>query len=137
MFRSPQPPDMVELRFGGVPTQVNFTYDLTILQQTGSLFTVTNNTDLNLPEGHYYAAAYPDFTRTSTSNNNQIHWFVDGVQTGKVGGSDYYSGHSTDIAQATFTLHESGILTLRQTAQNAGTITLTNDAIAYIWRVPR
>jgi hypothetical protein len=129
---------MAELRYSGTPTQVAYTYTLTLLQQTtANQFSVTNNTDLNLPAGHYYAAAHPDFTRTSTSRTNQIHWFIDGVQIGKVGGSDYHGGESCDLAEATFTLHQSGVLTLRQTAQANGTISLTNDALAYIWRVER
>ena len=128
---------MAELRFSGVPTQVAYTYTLTILQQTtASLFSISNNTDLNLPVGYYYASAHPDFTRTSTSRNNQVHWFLDGTQIGKVGGSDYYNSESCDLAEATFTLHSSGVLTLRQTAQAVGTINWTNDAHAYIWRVP-
>lgn len=130
------PPDIVELRFSGIPNATPYTYTLAILQQTGSWASITNGTDLNLPSGYYYVSAHPDFTRTSTSRNNQIHWFLDGTQMGKVGGSDYYNSESCDLAEATFTLHSSGILTLRQTAQAVGTISWTNDAIAYVWRVP-
>jgi hypothetical protein len=137
-YRSPMTPFVAELRWSGTPTQTNFTYTLNILQQTTpNLLSITNGTDLNLPTGHYYCAAYPDFTRSGTGQTNQVHWFLGGVQIGKTGGSDHYNSESTDIAEAAFTLHTNSILTLRQTAQANGTISLTNDAIAYIWRVSR
>lgn len=136
-YRAPTKPYIAELRYSGSPTQVNYTYSLAILQQTESLLSVSSGTDLSLPAGHYYCVAYPDFTRSGTTDNNQIHWFLDGTQIGKLGGSDFYGGESCDSAEAAFTLHVSGVLTLRQTAQNNNAITLTNDALAYVWRVPR
>ena len=137
-YRHPTAPYICELRFSGTPTQVAYTYTLTILQQTvANLLTVSNNTELNLPAGHYYAQALGDFTRTSTARTNQMHWFLDGVQLGKVGGTDYHANESCDAAECAFTLHSSGVLTLRQTANANGNINWTSDAIAYVWRVPR
>jgi|DEB0MinimDraft_10_1074344.scaffolds.fasta_scaffold01736_2 hypothetical protein len=137
MYKSPQAPQIAELRYSGTPTGATFTYSITVLQQTESFLSVSSGTDIDLPAGHYYAVSYPDFTRTIASRNNKVFWFVDGVQVGKEGGSDYYSGQSTDCAQATFTLHEAGVLTLQQVAWSGAAITLTNDAFIYIWRVPR
>ena len=137
MYRAPIPPDIAELRYSGTPTTASFTYDVILLQQSSSFVTITNNTNIELPEGHYYVQALPDFTRASATRNNQVFWFLDGNQIGKEGGSDYYQSQSTDIAEATFTLHESGTLTLRQTAWSGSAIVLTNDSLIYIWRVPR
>ena len=137
-YRDPMNPFVAEIRFSGTPAAANFTYTLNILQQTTSnLLSVSNGTDLTLPPGHYYCVSYPDFTRASSSYSNEVHWFLDGVQIGKPGGSDHYGGQSTDLSEATFTIHEDAVLTLRQTAWSGSAISLTNDAIAYIWRVPR
>jgi hypothetical protein len=142
-YRHPVAPYVCELRFSGTPTQTAYTYTLTILQQTVSnLLSVSNGTDLNLPAGHYYAQALGDFTRPSpghwtTARTNQMHWFLDGNQIGKVGGSDYHANESCDAAECAFTLHSSGVLTLRQTASANGSLSWTSDAIAYVWRVPR
>ena len=87
MYKSPQAPQIAELRYSGTPTGATFTYSITVLQQTESFLSVSSGTDIDLPAGHYYAVSYPDFTRTIASRNNKVFWFVDGVQVGKEGGS--------------------------------------------------
>lgn len=127
---------MAELTFSGTPTTQNYTYTISIDQQTESFLSVSSSTDIDLPAGHYYAIAYPDYTRTSASINNSIHWFVDGTQSGKIGGSDHYSNYSTDNAEVTFTLTSTGVLTLRQTDWSGSAITLTSHCRIIIMRVP-
>ena len=135
MYKSSQSPQIAELSWSGTPTGATFTYSMSIDQQTTAFATVTSGTDIDLPPGHYYAIAYPDYTRPS-QRVNQIYWFVDGVQTGSVGGSDHYNQESTDNAEATFTLTESGTLTLQQTAWSGAAITLTGHCKALVWKMP-
>jgi hypothetical protein len=108
---------------------------MSIDQQTTSFATVTSGTDIDLPAGQYYAIAYPDYTRPG-QRTNQIYWFVDGTQTGSVGGSDHYNSESTDNAESAFTLTTAGTLTLQQTAWSGSPIALTSDCKAFVWRMP-
>ena len=136
MYKAPQSPMVAELTYSGTPGAQSYTYTMTINQQTTSFLSVSSSTNINLPSGQYYAIAYPDFTRTAASIRNQIHWFVDGTQTGSVGGSDHFNNESTDNAEATFTLTSTGTLTLRQTDWSGSAIALTSDARCLVWRVP-
>jgi len=124
------------LRWSGTPTlgtQMTFTVD----QQLPSTFitSITNNTQINLPPGHYFAQAYIDYTRTTTSQNNQFAWFVNGSASGHYGSSDYYHYNTCDVAETAFTLNSSGTLHLEITGVNGSTLTLNNPhCIAIIWR---
>ncbi len=136
MYKAPQSPKVAELTYSGTPNAQSYTYTMTINQQTTNFLSVSSNTDIVLSAGQYYAIAYPDFTRTASSRRNQIHWFIDGVQIGSVGGSDHFNNESTDNAEATFTLISTGTLTLRQTDWSGNAITLTSDARALVWKMP-
>ena len=135
MYKSPQTPQVAELSWSGTPSASSYTYAMSIDQQTSVFATVSSGTDIDLPAGHYYAIAYPDYTRPG-QRTNQIHWFVDGAQVGSVGGSDHYNQESTDNAEATFTLAATGTLTLRETAWSGAAITLTAHCKALVWRIP-
>lgn len=135
MYKAPQAPQVAELSWSGTPSAATHTYSMSIDQQTTSFATVTSGTDIDLPAGQYYAIAYPDYTRPG-QRTNQIYWFVDGTQTGSVGGSDHYNSESTDNAESAFTLTTAGTLTLQQTAWSGSAITLTSDCKAFVWRMP-
>lgn len=135
MYKSPQTPQVAELSWSGTPSASSYTYAMSIDQQTSSFATVTSGTDIDLPAGQYYAIAYPDYTRPDL-RRHQMHWFVDGVQVGSVGGSDHFNGESTDNAEAAFTLAAAGTLTLRQTAWSGAAVTLTAHCKALVWRIP-
>ena len=136
MYKAPQVPQMAELTFSGTPAAQNYTYTFVINQQTQNFLSISSSTDIDLPSGHYYAIAYPDYTRASTSANNAMYWHLNGTQGGKIGGSDHYTSKSTDNPEITFTLTSSGVLTLRQTAWSGSAITLTPNCRAIIMRVP-
>ena len=137
MYKSPQKPQIAELSWSGVSNAESYTYSLSIDQKTTNFISINNGTDAQLQSGHYYCIAYPDYTRTA-QYNNQIYWFIDGIQTGSVGGSDHFNQESTDNAEATFTLLSGGILTLQQTAWSGtgSVITMTSHCKALIWRIP-
>jgi len=135
MYKSPQAPQMAELSWSGTPSAAAYTYSMSVDQQSSSFLSVSSGTDIDLPAGHYYAIAYPDYTRPG-QRNNQIYWHVDGSQVGAVGGSDHFNNESTDNAEAAFTLTSTGTLTLQQTAWSGSALTLTSDCKAIIMRVP-
>jgi len=96
----------------------------------------SSNTEINLPAGHYFAQAYADYTRSSTSDNCQFSWYVDGSQNGHYGAVDFYNSKSSDVAETSFTLTSAGILRLRITAQSGNNVTLNSShCLALIWRV--
>jgi hypothetical protein len=136
MYKAPQSPQIAELTWSGSATTTPFTYSVSIDQQTTSFLTVTSGTDIDLPSGHYYAIAYPDYTRSASSDTNQIYWHLDGSQIGKVGGSDFNGGLNTDNAEAAFTSLSTATLTLRQTSLSGSALTLTSDCRIIIMRVP-
>lgn len=136
MYKSPQKPQIAELTWSGTPSSIFYTYNFSINQQTVSFLSVSSSTDIDLIQGHYYCIAYPDYTRTSSNVNNSVHWYLDGSQIGKIGGSDHYSNYSTDNAEATFTLKATGVLTLRQTDWSGSSIALTSNSRAFVFRVP-
>ena len=136
MYKAPRAPAIAELTWSGTPSAAAFTYSFSVDQASTSFLTVTSGTDINLSRGHYYAIAYPDYTRAASGTNNVNYWFIDGVQVGMRGGSDHYASESTDNAEAAFTVTAStGILTLRQTAWSGSALTLTSHCKALIWRV--
>lgn len=136
MYKAPQKPQVAELSWSGSATTTPYTYSVSIDQQSSSFLSVSSGTDISLPLGHYYAIAYPDYTRSATSHTNQIFWHLDGTQIGKVGGSDFNSGLSTDNAEAVFTLTSAATLTLRQTSLSGSALTLTANCKIIIMRVP-
>ena len=96
----------------------------------------SSNTEINLPAGHYFAQAYADYTRSSSSDNCQFSWYVDGSQNGHYGAVDFYNSKSSDVAETSFTLTSAGILRLRITAQSGSNVTLNSShCLALIWRV--
>jgi hypothetical protein len=136
MYKAPQIPQIAELTYSGTPTSIFYTYTFSVDQQTENFLSVSSSTNIDLPSGHYYAIAYPDYTRASGNVNNSVYWYVNGSQVGKIGGSDHFSNFSTDNAEATFTLTSTGVLTLRQTDWSGTALTLTSNSRAYIFRVP-
>lgn len=135
MYKAPRKIKAAFLSWSGTPTGATHTYDFSVDSQTESFVTVSSSTDITLGSGAYYAIAYPDYTRAATSTNNEIYWFLDGVQIGKRGGSDHYDGESCDNPETSFVITGSGTLTLRQTAWSGSAITLTSHCKALIMKV--
>jgi len=129
---------MATLNWTGTAT-TNTDMTFTIDDEVPSSFITSltsSNTEINLPAGHYFVQAYCDYTRSSTSDNNQFFWYIDGTQSGHYGAVDFYNIRSSDVAETEFTLTSSGILTLKITAQNGSAVTLNNShCLALIWRV--
>lgn len=127
---------MATLNWSGTAT-LNTYLTFNIDDEVPSAFiTLTNSsTEINLPAGHYYAQAYCDYTRASTSQNCQFSWYVNGSQSGHYGAVDFYNSKSSDVAETTFSLTNAGVLRLRITAQNNAAVTLnTSHCLAIIWR---
>ena len=129
---------MAALNWTGTAT-TNTDMTFTIEDQVPSSFITSltsSNTEINLPVGHYFAQAYCDYTRSSTSDNNQFSWYVNSTQSGHYGAVDFYNSKSSDVAETEFTLTSAGVLTLKITAQNGSAVTLNNShCLALIWRV--
>ena len=126
------------IRWSGTPslnTFMTFTVDQELPTSFITSLTQTN-TEINLPAGHYFAQAYIDYTRSSTSDNNQFGWFVNGSLSGHYGASDYYNGNNTcDVAEAAFTLNAAGTLRLKITGASGSTLTLNDPhCLCIIWR---
>ena len=128
---------MTKLNWSGTAkTNTYLTFSIDDEVPSAFITNLTNSdTEINLPAGHYYAQAYSDYTRTSTSQNCQFSWYVDGSQSGHYGAVDFYNNKSSDVAETTFSLTNSGILRLRITAQNSTAVTLNSShCLAIIWR---
>ena len=133
------------IRWSGTPslnTFMTFTVDQELPTSFITSLTQTN-TEINLPAGHYFAQAYIDYTRSSTSDNCKFYWFVDNTQTGHYGASDYfnhsiYEGSTSDVAEAAFTLSSAGALRLKITDTAGSTLTLNDPhCICIIWRTDK
>lgn len=128
------------LRWSGTPT-LNTFLTFTIDQELPTSFInslTQTNTEINLPAGHYFAQAYIDYTRTSTSQNNQFGWFVNGSLSGHYGSSDYYHTNTCDVAETAFSLNSSGTLRLKITGENGSTMTLNDPhCVCIIWRTDK
>ena len=131
---------IAELEWSGTPT-TNTHMTFTIDQELPSSFIASltqTNTEINLPAGHYFAQAYIDYTRTSTSDNCQFAWFVNGTLSGHYGASDYYHNNTCDVAETAFTLDNAGALRLKITGTNNSTLTLNSPhCVCLIWRVEK
>ena len=128
---------MTTLNWSGTATTNTYlTFSIDDEVPSAFITNLTNSdTEINLPAGHYYAQAYSDYTRTSTSQNCQFSWYDDGSQSGHYGAVDFYNNKSSDVAETTFSLTNSGILRLRITAQNSTAVTLNSShCLAIIWR---
>ena len=125
------------IRWSGTPS-VNTFMTFTIDQELPTSFITSltqTNTEINLPTGHYFAQAYLDYTRTSTSQNNQFSWFLNGTQSGHYGSSDFYHANTCDVAETAFTLDSAGTLRLKITGVNGSTLTLNDPhCVCIIWR---
>ena len=125
------------IRWSGTPS-VNTFMTFTIDQELPTSFITSltqTNTEINLPTGHYFAQAYLDYTRTSTSQNNQFSWFLNGTQSGHYGSSDFYHSNTCDVAETAFTLDSAGALRLKITGVNGSTLTLNDPhCVCIIWR---
>lgn len=137
MYKSPQKPQILEFEWPGTPNSQVFDFNINILQQTTNFASISQNTTIVLPPGHYYCIAYPDFTRSAASHNNAVYWHLNNTQIGNIGGSDHYQSNNTDNPEASFTLTQTGNLNLRQTQWfGSGTsLAFTNDSRGLIMRV--
>lgn len=129
------------LRWSGTPT-LNTYMTFTVDQEVPSTFITSltqANTEINLPAGHYFAQAYIDYTRSSTSDNCQFTWFVDGSTSGHYGASDFFNDSRTsDVAETAFTLNSAGALRLKITGINGSTLTLNDPhCVCIIWRTDK
>ena len=128
------------LRWSGTPS-LNTFMTFTIDQELPTSFITSltqTNTEINLPAGHYFAQAYIDYTRTSTSQNNQFAWFVNGSLSGHYGSSDYYHTNTCDVAETAFTLNSAGTLRLKITGASGSTVTLNDPhCVCIIWRTDK
>jgi len=128
------------LRWSGTPS-LNAYMTFTIDQEVPSTFITSltqADTQINLPAGHYFAQAYIDYTRTSTSQNNQFAWLVNGTVNGHKGSSDYFHSNTCDVAETAFTLDSAGTLRLQITGVNGSTLSLNDPhCVAIIWRVDK
>jgi hypothetical protein len=128
------------LRWSGTPT-LNTFMTFTIDQELPTSFITSltqTNTEINLPAGHYFAQAYIDYTRTSISNNCAFSLFVDGVESGHGGSSDYYYSNTSDVAETAFSLSAAGTLRLKITGVNGSTLTLNDPhCVCIIWRTDK
>ena len=126
------------LKWSGTPnlnTHMTFTIDQELPNSFIDSLTQTD-TEINLPTGHYFAQAYIDYTRTSTNQNNQFAWFVNGTISGHYGSSDYYHANTCDVAETAFSLDAAGTLRLKITGVNGSSLTLNDPhCIVVIWRV--
>jgi|TARA_R100000084_G_C4621315_1_gene133302 hypothetical protein len=118
-------------------TYMTFTVDQELPSSFITSLTQTN-TEINLPVGHYFAQAYIDYTRSSTNDNNQFGWFVDGTLSGHYGSSDYYHANTCDVAETAFTLESAGALRLKITGVNGSAASLNDPhCVAIIWRTDK
>ena len=119
-------------------TAIGGEYDVGLLSDTFSASpTVTNSTEINLSPGHYLALAYSSFTRSTTSDNVQFKFYLDGSAVGMPGNTDMFQGANCDEASCEFTTDASSLLTLRLTAIESGTSvpSLDADCRILVWRV--
>ena len=128
---------ITELTWSGTPS-LNTYMTFNIEQELPSAFITSltlTDTEINLPTGHYFAQAYVDYTRSSTSDVAQFSWYVNGSQSGHYGAVDFYNNKSSDVAETTFSLSSVGTLRLRITATSGSNVTLNNPhCVCIIWR---
>lgn len=119
-------------------TAIGGEYNVSLLNDTyASSPTVTNSTEINLNAGHYLAQAYPSFTRSTSSDNVQFQFYLDGSAVGILGNTDMYQGHNCDESTCEFSIDAAALLTLRLIAIEVGTSVpfLDSDCRIVLWKV--
>lgn len=112
-------------------------FDLTQHATTWSPAPVIASGDsLALPAGEYFAQAFSNITRSSSTQNIQYAWFVDGVEVGMRGQSDFYVSKNQDVADAVFGVPEgqTATLELRLVALSGSMPTVTANSCIVVWR---
>lgn len=129
---------IASLSWSGTPTLNSYlAFSISSELPTSFISSLTNaNTEINLPAGHYYAQAYIDFTRSSTSDTFEFKWELGGVIRGHIGQTDLMNSRSSDVAETTFELTSSDVLRLKVTGANGSAVTLNSShCMILIWRV--
>ena len=118
--------------------------DFAILTEMPSSFvtSLTNsNTEINLPAGHYFAQAFPDYTRSASTEQIRFQFELDGSLIDHFGQSDIYlhtgsSGNTCDNAEAVFTVTTTAVLRIKVIKRDgSGTFTINSaDSHVCLWR---
>ena len=112
--------------------------DFTIADQFPSSFITSlssSDTEINLPAGHYMGQAFIDYSRSSTAQQIQFKWELDGTLLDHFGSSDLTTAGGNvncDNAETVFTLYTTGVLKLKIILrEGSGTFTV-NTANSYV-----
>lgn len=134
---------IANLSWGG-SAALNSYCDFSVLTELPTSFvsSLTNgNTEINLPAGHYFAQAFPDYTRSASTEQIRFQFELDGSLIDHFGQSDIYlhtgsSGNTCDNAEAVFSVSTTAVLKIKVTQRDgSGTFTI-NSANSYVclWR---
>lgn len=129
--------ELIEFDVSGTPA-VNgyFTFDSEIQSTYSDAVSGAASNTLTLPTGFFWAQCVFSVTRTSSDQNYEFIFEVDGTEAGKPGQSGWLNNIRSDYADAMFEdIASTTSLKLKCLSIENSAPTLSSDSRVYIWRV--